>query len=56
MRKILLPVIVMVTNISFGQNFPRNDVNVLLNRDIKVLKKMKPYRNMAMTISTRMTK
>ena len=39
MKQILLLTAVLISNITFGQNFPGNDVNLLLNKEIKVQEK-----------------
>jgi hypothetical protein len=39
MRKILLLTVILISNYSFGQNFPGNDVDLLLNKEIKVKEK-----------------
>lgn len=39
MKQILLLTAVLISNITLGQNFPGNDVGLLLNKDIKVQEK-----------------
>lgn len=39
MKKILLLTIILISSFSFGQNFPGNDVELLLNKEIKVQEK-----------------
>ncbi|WP_445749912.1 hypothetical protein [Polaribacter sp.] len=39
MKKILLLTVILISNLSFGQNFPGNDVNLLLDKEIKVKEK-----------------
>lgn len=39
MKQKILIAIILISNITFGQNFPENDVNLLLNKEIKVKEK-----------------
>lgn len=39
MRKILLLATILISTFSFGQNFPGSEVNLLLNKEIKVIEK-----------------